>query len=526
MTDKPTDVFRSADWDIQRRLEERWNGWFNNNALTLLTTGVTDPDTGEPQRRFPIAVNYPKVYAEIHRDVMFGISRNYDEVPVRTVLRLDNGGDVSAVQAVHDQIWRDSNGTALQNEAGLLMQIRGGHAFKVAWEPDNSFLRYRTRIVSLKSSMIFPIYNETDYWNLEECYVGYYIDEEEAKTRYGVDVHGSGVPVYSPSGDNRMFHKWVLYVEHWTKDEYQITIENKVARKNLGGTWVNLEGKHNFGRVPIVYFPHHRAGSFYGTSHIDDIQDLAKELADIKTDKGDVSHSLSHPLLIGKNIRDRQVKMIPIWDAKKENIIAYYVDAGTAAMNQPEPSLEYASPPQIPDSVANISNELKDDMQFMVRVTDAAIGEQDVSSGRATGKFVGSNMMPVIQHTQTERMDFTMALSKVTDIELSVIEAKRPALAVLGIEVPKITDEIRFARKVTVWNPAIPMDVSEQATILIERLKNNGVDLETYLEKMGEIDPADIRAKIIADLTELAKIEAMKRPAPVAGATSGGFNQP
>ena len=524
MADKPTDVFRSADWESQRRQEEYWNSWFNNNALTLITTGVTDPDTGNPQRRYPIAVNYPKVYAEIHRDVMFGISRNYDEVPVRTVLRLDNGGDATPTQNVIDQIWRDSKGATIQNEAGLLMQIRGGHAFKVAWEPDNPRLRYRTRVVGLKSSMIFPIYNETDYWNLDECYIGYYIDEEEAKNRYGVDVHGSGVPVYSPSGDQRMFHKWVLYVEHWTRDEYQITIENKTARKNIGGQWVNLEGAHKFGRVPIVYAPHHRAGNFYGTSHIDDIQDLAKELADLKTDKGDLSHSLSHPLLIGRNIRDRQVKMVPIWDAKKENIVAYYLDIGTANMNQPEPAMEYATPPQIPDSVAGVSDELKDDMQFMTRVTDAAIGEQDVSSGRATGKFVGSNMMPVIQHTQTERYDFTMAMHEVADIQMSIVDSKRQVLSALGIDVPRLTDELRYARKVSVWNPAIPMDVSEQATILIERLKNNGVDIETYLERMGEIDPATVREKIIADLTELAKIEALKRPAPVMGASSGGFN--
>ncbi len=93
--DRPSDIFRNAEWDRRRREEEEWDRWFTGEALSSQTTGVTDKDTGEPQKRNPLLINPIEVYAEIHRDVLFGMAQNYDEPPVRTVFQDGKSEDVN-----------------------------------------------------------------------------------------------------------------------------------------------------------------------------------------------------------------------------------------------------------------------------------------------------------------------------------------------------------------------------------------------------------------------------------------------
>jgi hypothetical protein len=73
-------------------------------------------------------------------------------------------------------------------------------------------------------------------------------------------------------------------------------------------------------------------------------------------------------------------------------------------------------------------------------------------------------------------------------------------------------------KRITLWNPAIPLDAIAKADILIRRLEAEGIDLVTFLREMGEIDPEASAEQILEYAREFAKIEALKRPQP-----SGGF---
>jgi hypothetical protein len=143
MTLNPTteEIYYATDWAERRNLEEEYQEWFDGDALRDQETGAQD-ENGEKQKRYPLAVNSAKVYCEIHRDVMFGMPQTYDTPPVGMAFLSENKDTADQIQAIYDRIAKDSQLAALQTEAGLMMQIRGGHAFQVVWEPWNPFLKY------------------------------------------------------------------------------------------------------------------------------------------------------------------------------------------------------------------------------------------------------------------------------------------------------------------------------------------------------------------------------------------------
>jgi len=94
--------------------------------------------------------------------------------------------------------------------------------------------------------------------------------DEDALKRYGIDPHGK------PK---------VLYMEHWTPDEYVITVDGIVP--SLDG-YGRLEGQHNWDRVPFVYIPHYRDGDSFGRSQVEDVMTLTAEKNAGSTDRGDL----------------------------------------------------------------------------------------------------------------------------------------------------------------------------------------------------------------------------------------------
>jgi len=81
----------------------------------------------------------------------------------------DDQAKADGLQAIYDQIARDSQLGELQSEAGLMMQIRGGSVFQVLWEPGNKFAQYGIRIVTRPSATIWPVFDPTDpciYWSV------------------------------------------------------------------------------------------------------------------------------------------------------------------------------------------------------------------------------------------------------------------------------------------------------------------------------------------------------------------------
>jgi len=83
-------------------------------------------------------------------------------------------------------------------------------------------------------------------------------------------------------------------------------------------------------------------------------------------------------------------------------------------------------------------------------------------------------------------MAFTVGMHLVTDTLLSILYAKQGIIrSALVPTLPTITQDMLRMKRISLWNPAIPLDALTKADILIRRLEANGIDLVNVLARDG-----------------------------------------
>jgi hypothetical protein len=223
-------VWNHPDWVNRRNIYEERRGWYKGTEWTQTLRDVRDP-TGEYELQWPLQLNPIAKVCRIHRAVMMGMQREImGEAPIITLVSrqgLDEsqGTQADILQDLISRVWHDSKDHSILFEACLLTQYFGDHVFRIAWEPFNR--------------------NPFDFWDLLDCYIGYEIDKELARSQFGI----------TPKNDKL---DTVLYMEHWTKTEYQVTVDGQVPQYKLddGGRTYAYEGLNKWGVVPIVHIPH------------------------------------------------------------------------------------------------------------------------------------------------------------------------------------------------------------------------------------------------------------------------------
>ena len=512
----PEAIFNSPEWSAKRREYQEYKDAYDG-AEWRTTTGERDKHSGEPVLRFPLQVNPIAKACRIHRAILFGVRTESADLPVRTVALADNA-PVAREAQLHFQnfvndVWRRSDGIATLEEAGLLVQIYGGHFFKVAWEFWNDNLPHRIAVRSLKSpAWCLPVWDAYDEWNLVEAYIGYYITREMAQLKYGIQVEG----------------RRALYLEHWTRDTYRITVNGKVPIMRWRDTEYALEGEHGWGIVPIVYIPHERDGDFYGRSLVADLPGLARELNARLADKGDAVRETAHRLLFVRNTRTKgPIKGRPIIvDGRR---IAEAVDIGDAPPLQGarEPDMNAIESRGVPESLSRFTAELWDEIRRQADIAPVAMGADDVSGGRITGPVTAYRMFPSIAHTMTERANFSVGLNHVARAigRIAVRQTQRGVYAALGLPDPGITEDMLGLELKQAWLPMIPFDRIQRVQELTLRLQAGGISLETYLRELGEDDVPQEIERIWADYErELSIQAALGQKLKRRGAQSAGGN--
>jgi hypothetical protein len=481
--------WRAGDWATRRSEEQEWFDLFTGQALEEAESeSKSDDKSGKKTKLYPLEINPSKIMAEAHRDTVIGILPNHNAVPVRISHPREQ------ITQVLSQIQADSNFSSMFMEAILVMQSRGGHAFKVAWEPQRADLTYRTRIIGINSGDIWPVYEESDPWRLLECYIGHEIDSETALALYGIQTK-------MDTG---------LYMEWWNQEEYHIWVDGQTVTVKVNGTPVPLAGKHNIGRVPVVYVPHIRYGNgIWGTSHAKDIEGIIKEINLSTADVGDAVFEVTHTNMVGGNLSQGKVIRKPLVDQDK-NVVGHYWDVGAAPniAGSHDPFLDYPTHPDVPQISRDYQDQLWQLARGQTRTANAALGEIAFSSGRVVGTVMSQLMLPTLSHTQTERTDLATGLQHISDIILRTLNAHRADLGNMGISVAEFSEEtLKEEIKVT-WYPAIPVEVIEKNRMLNESYSMGTISLEALLEDRGVEDIPSEMARIWADIEKAAMIQA------------------
>ena len=479
-----TDVYYGGDWSTRREAEFEYYRWFSGQKLAE-TSDEVDPATNEQMPKWPLGYNPIAKYCRVHRAVTIGTVDDYTEMPVKMVFNNDADGRVAGFV---NSVLVDNNGPTILNEAALLTQVFGGHVLKVAFDPFNTQLAYRIRVESIRSPYFYPIYDPTDYWNLREAYIGYLITAQVAMSMYNIE---------KPRG------MWVLYMEHWSPTEFKITVDGRVPKVQNKV----FEGKHNYGRVPVIYIPHMRQGGFFGQSHVPDLIGLTREQNARMADGGDAIYGTAHPTPIVRNLM-RDIKMVPFASDNDGNIISSAVDLGAApnAPNSHDPDAYLMDMPTTTiQSVSQYQALLQSAALQQADVAPVLIGTDDTASGRITGPVSNMRAAASVQHAQAERMELSAGLKHLANIIQRVALGHAAEYKTIGISVPVNEADLALQCK-TIWAPMLPVERIEQVNILNSRLAAGGISLESYLEELHVQDVPKEAERIWADLQRKAEI--------------------
>lgn len=503
----PWEVFREkkpklyAQWMLLYDFYSACWEWFD--GLALMET--TNDNRQVPL--YPMRINPVRWVALKHAGLRFGqIGEDMGDSLAKFYFR-DLGGKASdatkQAENLIDTVWGYSNGPEIQIENSLAGQVTGGEVFKCAWDPDG-LNPLGVRIGTIPPDFFFPIWSSQNKWDLIECYVAYYISPEECEITYKVD----------PKDLDR-----VPYIEHWTKDSYEITVNGKVPQLvrtlPLSGNKMQypLSGMNIWNVVPYVYNPHQSRGSrFFGLSHVPSVIGLVKEYNSRMADRGDKVKAQALDQYVLRNASTSGVKV--------RNISADFpplLDIGQAlpgSSKEPDLFLMERS-----GMTATGGAEYTDDIwELICHDTDtpgAAFGEQEGS--QRSGATMEIRLAPLKDHITRERIYTTQAYNRINQIvSLMLVKGRMADEGILQMRPSVDWEEILPRERIDKVNEMVTrksVDLVSTRQALLSLKKGEDVD-----QHLKEIEGEKAQAQQVA-------MEQMQAKASLGPDSKGGISQ-
>jgi hypothetical protein len=475
------ELYNGDEWVKRREDLEYYERWFSGAALKQTSGRASSDDTSKEELLYPLQINTVRQFCQTHRSMMVGIVDSFTSSPAKIIVTGKDKDKAKTAQEFIDDVWYDSRGAATISEAALRIQIDGGRAFYLAYEPLNPFLRHGFRVIPYSPGSFHGVYVHGDPFNLVKGYIGYMLDAKLAKSIYGVDVSG---------------YDTVLFMEYWSRTQFRVTVNGYVPQNTDN---FKFEGPNPYGIVPMVYMPHTMDGKFYGVGHVDDLIGLTKEKNTRAADLGDAVRDSTHPTMWMRNV-DSVPKEIAIQTDDEGRAIKWAVNLGQARNlpNSHDPNLEYATPPNVTEPANNYVTALNSELRQQAFISPVITGSDDSASGRITGTTTSQRMYPTVAHCHQERIAFTAGLVSIAQ-RLLIMANRRGAEG--------ITPDMPMLRMDAEWPPHIPIEQSERVTNLNSRLSAGGISLASYLREIGEWDPETERAAILGDIKDKLTIQ-------------------
>ncbi len=493
---------------------ERWNEQaeaYRQIWNTYLGRRWTEEDkaalstTGEPVLKYPLRVNSIKQFVQKHASVTIGETPDANDTIVRpevTPLILPeyrNGvvpeeykEEAKFLERFLNLAWAENDAKAIQAENILITNILGGCYFKLNYWPFDQDRLTQIRIETVMPDFVLPIWDSTDYYNLLECYIVYRIPRAEAYWKYGVDTNG-------------MFG---YYVEHWTRDTVNITIDNKPVSFGTGGTKIIYQDhKHNFGFVPIVYLPRFRAGDFYGIGWMEDVEGLLMEWNSRIADLADAIQETVHPDLFLRNVVN-QVRPVELPNGR----IGF--DLGLTAPEGDPPEVKREDPPQLSEGLTGFGDTLWNQLLREAGLSNIVYGEDEGSQRSAL--TLAFRMWPVTSLARLTRIFWTVGMNTLDRYMLRIAAQK----GIMGI-----TDDMRRRVKIhQTWSAMIPRDREQQVNETLMLYQGGVISLGNAHERLGDINDSEAEQKLVwEDMKK--KAETLSSAAATEG-VKGGPKQP
>lgn len=480
--DKVPATFPMTVWrNMAVRYLEYWR-WFNGDILNEKRAKSKDSTKDIP--KYPLGINPVRNFARKHAAVLLGEETFDTGLPLvktsvipRPALTVDYKSRVSTnnyneddkalaiiAENVVNSVWADSKGRALQEEAATLSQFLGGAVFQVCWEYHRrNELQIPITIKSWPVDFFVPIWRSDDPYDLLEAFIVYRVPTHTVNQMYGLDLPNSG---------------FSIYCEHWTKSYYSVTIDGQPLTSNYTGTVKTYDHlKNPFGFVPFVYIPHLREGNFFGSSIVEDIRGLTRELNARAADTGDAIRDTVHRK---RYARDLQGNAKPI---QLDNGLWAINLGATNPATKATPDVFTEDPPAFSAGLLEFNEKLWDQLLREGQIGDIAFGEDEGSQRSAL--TLAFRMWPSTAHARAERTFWTDGLNTLAKMILDICVIKSAELKDI-ISIPAdYRRRVSFAQD---WLPMIPRDREQMVNEVILRFQAGLLSPEKALEMLGDVE--------------------------------------
>jgi hypothetical protein len=399
--------------------------------------------------------------------------------------------DTKKVQNIISQIWQESAGAERMLENALLNQVLGGSVFKANFWPKEDYT-YGIQITSPMPDFFFPVWDSEDKWAMHEAYMGYYITPEEAEIKYGIVT-------------SQKSH--VSYLEHWTRDKYEVFVDGKVPTVMVDGVSKTLQSANPYGIVPFVYIPHPpRAGMFYGMSHVPGILGMEKELNSRMADRGD-------------KVRNQTQDVYALWDSRtalqpRPAGNKTFIDIGRSGPDGK--STPGAALLETSSVGASGGKEFTDDIwRFIQHESDTpgVVWGEDEGSQRSSATLE-VRFWPLKVHLMRERILYTEGIRRLNRIMLRMLiksgQVGKDALKMrAGLDWAQILprERIDLVNEMT-QRKGVDLVSQRQALLALSR----GEDVETHLKEIQD-EKAEAAKQAMQQAEHAAKLKMEQKPA-------------
>lgn len=216
----------------------------------------------------------------------YGVSKKNDTPKSDTERREQIGREA---ERFINEVMEENNATTLFLELGIIQQVLGAAVVRIRWLPaQREDLQNSISLESVIPDFFYPVFDETNPDELLEAWVVKRIPKREARLKYGWDASKDGDPVY---------------VEHWTKNLFEITLGNEPLIYEEDGQEYDYSASENpFGFVPFLYIPTERDGSPWGSSDILYTEQLVREYNSLMAYNGDIMAENAQSWIFTRNV--------------------------------------------------------------------------------------------------------------------------------------------------------------------------------------------------------------------------------
>ena len=471
------DLPESEYWTNKTRYAEL-ESWYNGEKLN-----ETQTQGGKVVDKYPVKVNPIRGAVYKHAYALFGEVPDDSRPLAVPILRPDDREDKDFAKRGQDflfKLWYENHGRNLMIRNALTSQVLGGSVFKLSHIEGQEWRKIPLRLESVHPANFIGIPMAGDEFRLEEAWIIKAISPTEAYRVYGMEFPKE---------------EMVYYIEYWTPEDYEITINGQVI-PNPNSQGLFYEGEHDFGQVPIAYIPHIRVTGFYGESLIsENVQGIVEELNKRVADYGDAVSDDSHPYYVvtGANARPDVYELAP------GVRVIQLQPAPSITGKEIQPDMDTLGKPTASEPMGKLTAELYDHFRREAFIPSVADGEDEGSQRSAL--TLTMRMWPLLSHTSTERIYWGDGLNYMDDIALRYAIRKGFVKEITEEKLDTMRIERRYA-------PMLPRDREVFINELVNRASANLGSLEHLISLLDDIeDPTGEYEQIIKQLKEMAEIE-------------------